>query len=163
MSDVRRRVEKLKERIDTQRIGRALSMEGARVSRERVREVNDAYPYIIRYDFWCDHCKEDIVTRAWKDARASSGRLPIARYVGYCPKCQRQVYRHITEKHLDPYYHRSLKIRKERILLADAMLQPHEPRFRLVYQDAWADIVAQRKAEEEAKEQQEYARKQQRR
>lgn len=154
---------RLQERVDANRERRQRELESTRPYRERMREVNEAYQVVPRMDFWCDACagfdesKGDIVAVGHKGVRAPSGHLPFAFYQGQCPKGH-MVMRHITDKHRDPYYHKSIKMRRERAMAADDLLQPNDPRFRLVYPNQWAKMEAERKADEERAELEKYAR-----
>ncbi len=128
-----------------------------------MREITDAFPRVPRMDFWCEACagfdrtKGDVVAMAYKDVKTPTGYLPFARYVGHCEKGH-MVLRFITDKHRDPYYHQSEKMRRERAMAADDLLQPNDPRFRVVYPNQWAKMEAQRKADEETTELEKYAR-----
>lgn len=154
--------QRLRDRIDSNREKRQREIEKSRPYRERVREVNDAYQIVPRMDFWCDGCgghdesKGDIVAVGRKDAKYPSGQLPIARYVGECPRGH-LVIRHITEKNRDPYYYKSLKMKRERAMAADDLLQPSDPRFKQVYPNQWAKMEAERRAMEEHEELKRYA------
>ncbi len=142
--------DRLRKRVDANRASRQRDLERTQAYRDRMREIADAYPRVLT-QFWCDTCSLDVEGMGVKQVRGPQGRLPWAWYEGRCAK-NHVVLRRITEKQGDPYYVRSEKLKRERIDMADAMLQPHEPRFRLVYPDQWKAIQAQSEADREARD-----------
>jgi len=157
----KKQTERLRERIEKNRQDRQQKIEASRPYRERVREAQEAAPVVPRMDFWCEACsvwdksKGDIVAVARKRVSSPTGALPRAWYTGECPQGH-MVIRHITDKNTDPYYRQSLKMHRERQMAADDLLQPSDPRFRVVYPAQWEQMQAQRRAQEEAREIEEY-------
>lgn len=146
---------RLQDRIDANMETRRKAIEASQPYRDRTREINDAPGRLPRMEFWCEACgvvddrKGDVVAVAYKDVKHPKNQLPIARYVGYCPKGH-MVMRFITDKNRDPYYHLSVKMQYERRRSADDMLQPNDPRFRIVYPRQWEKMEADRHAAEES-------------
>lgn len=81
----------------------------------------------------------------------STKDVPYAYYEGMCP-AKHLARRHITDKHLDPYYHLSAMIRKQRHDMRDDLLTPADPRFRIVYPRQWAQLEEEREMREIAEE-----------
>lgn len=111
---------------------------------ERVKMITDAPPRTLM-DFWCMQCQQDFsCTDALKMAGMSQG-LPRGYYEGACPEGHVAI-RHITDKHMDPYYHQSVHLRVERHRMADDVLTPEHPRFRTLYPKQYERIMAERDA-----------------
>ena len=140
-------IKALKERVDRRRQEREQDEAMKALYAEREKEIAAA-PLFKPMDFWCDDCQCDFTTRARKrmrmvydfDARVSYPDWPpYAWYEAQCPKGHRAT-RNITNKHLDQYFNRSEMLRRERILHADDLLQPSDPRFAKVYPEAWKKL-----------------------
>lgn len=139
----------LRKRIEAKREERARYEALEKERRDRERVVREAYDH-TPMQFWCDECERDYETIGHKVVQEENRfHLLRAYYVGICPASHRNI-RRITDKQGDPYYHKSIMLRRQRIDMADAMLQPHDPRFRVVYPDAWRRIEADREAREQA-------------
>ena len=97
--------------------------------------------------FWCDKCKidqentyheqvvhypSDIVK--WNESR--------------CVLCGEKVIRYITERHLDPYFYRSTKVKIERMKHEKDLIKPSDPRFKKLYPKEYERIEAVRDANE---------------
>ena len=102
-----------------------------------MKVIREAYD-VTRMDFWCEECQKDFTANAYKRI-GEAGRWPVAWYVGVCPD-RHQCIRYITDKGHDPYYWKSKMIREQRHEMADAMLIPSDPRFRLVYPEKWREL-----------------------
>lgn len=140
---------KLKKRVEDRREARARDMEAERHRTERLKIINAAYDH-TPMQFWCDECRKDYDTTGHKVVQAANKyHEDRAYYVGICPVGHRNI-RRITDKLGDPYYYKSEMIRRQRIDLADAMLQPHDPRFRQVYPAQWRKMEEEREAREQA-------------
>lgn len=147
--------DKLRKRIDARREERERLASYQKELRDRQRVIREAYEY-TPMGFWCDECRKDFEAMGYKQIAAHNREWPRAYYVGICPKGHRAI-RRITDKEGDGYYYKSELIRRQRIDLADAMLQPHDPRFRSVYPEAWKKIEAEREAHEQARREAEAA------
>lgn len=106
-------------------------MKRTQAYRDRMLEIKHA-PNRDRVAFWCSKCQRDIVSYAYKQVRYPKGQLPIAWHVGKCPDGHTLI-RYITDKGADPYYHQSFFMRLERSRLANDLVQPDDPRFRILY------------------------------
>lgn len=123
-------------------------IEDRRAERERVfrddvhfqahmKVIREAYE-TTRMDFWCEECQKDFTADAHK-VIGEAGRWPVAWYVGLCPENHKCI-RYITDKENDSYYWKSKMIREQRHEMADAMLIPSDPRFKLVYPEKWREL-----------------------
>lgn len=143
-----KRVESLVNRIEERRGSRAQEVARTQESRDRIKAIREAFPVVI-LDFWCDTCKRDFEGRAHKEVKDMETPWPDARYVTHCPDGH-TCLRRIVDKHRDGFYYQSIKLQRQRMQMEDAMLQPHDPRFKTVYPQQW------RKMQEEAEQQREY-------
>lgn len=125
------RVEKLKKRIENNREERAAYQRMYDQLHLYTRQIVDA-PQRTRYPFWCDECQADFFAIGYKVVRKRPGILPIAWYVGYCPK-RHKCIRRITDRTNDPYFVRSFAVRRDRVRYKDDLLTPDDPRFWLLY------------------------------
>lgn len=149
--------ELLQKRVEARRAERERydAIEKDRTERQRLYDTAfDSTPM----QFWCDTCEADFETIGHKTCRTrldlNTGRSTVihpiqAYYFGYCPAKHRAI-RRITDKEGDPYYRKSLMLRRQRIDMADAMLQPHDPRFRIVYPQAWKRMEEERELRDAA-------------
>lgn len=137
----------LQQRIDERRAYREREKNRTQWTRDRFTAIAEAAQYAMT-GFWCDECSRDVVAHACKIEQRMNTDEPRAFYAAACPKGHR-VIRRITDKHNDPYYHKSLIMRRERAERADDMLQPHDPRFRIVYPEVWKKMEAEREAARE--------------
>lgn len=94
--------------------------------------------------FWCNECLQDYSATGRKIIEGDGQRMSAV-YVSDCPDGHRN-YRHITDMVYDPYWSRSRNVHRDRMKHEDAMLTPHDYRFRLLYPKQWAEI--ERKREE---------------
>ena len=86
-------------------------------------------------DFWCNECKKDFELRAWK-----SGNYFLSKCNGEDEdgdECEETLVRFIKDKHKDPYFRLSEKLRRDRIKMAKDLIQPSDPRFKLYYKDEY--------------------------
>ena len=90
-------------------------------------------------DFWCTACKKDLEL----PARVLNDYYFIAQCNGEDEDgdlCDKKLYRHIKNKHEDPYFRLSEKLRSERIRMSKDLIQPNDPRFKLYYKDEYDKI-----------------------
>jgi|SRR3990167_7050953 len=85
--------------------------------------------------FWCKRCKLDQDLPAEKRYYYGGGE----KFVSKC-KCGEELMRLITEKHLDPYFRESEKLRRQRAMMEKELIQPSDPRFRTLYKDEYDRI-----------------------
>jgi hypothetical protein len=134
----------LRKRVKRNREERAADKR--RIEREQLRyqEYQDA-PEQTQMGFWCRACNADFEAPALKtfamgfdvDKGCAYAILPLfAFFVGHCPKGHKAI-RHISDKHTDPYYMESAMLKQQRLALADDLLQPDDPRFRIKYPQQW--------------------------
>jgi ribosomal protein S27AE len=86
------------------------------------------------FDFWCDTCQQDFKSSARKTRYRLEGDM-IATLRGQCPDCGETTIRYATHRDQDPYYQKSLKIRKQRNQYRIEMLQSQEYGFKTHYGD----------------------------
>lgn len=141
------RIERLKRRVDASREERERYARLNEEKRDREKMIRDAFPR-TRMGFWCEKCAQDFEGVAYKEVSQVFVDPPCAWYVGFCPKNHKAI-RRITDKAGDPYYRQSALIRRQRIELADAMLTPDNPRFRVVYPAQWRKLEEERQKREE--------------
>lgn len=84
-------------------------------------------------EFWCVKCQKDFARHAHK--QTLHYEEPCAFYEAKCPGCSLYARRYITDKHLDPYYHQSKTIKRQRVEMERDFLQPGDPRFNRIYGD----------------------------
>ena len=58
-------------------------------------------------------------------------------FVAKCPKCGSECVRYSTDKHLDPYFKKSEKMKREREKYRDDLVQPGDSRFKSLYPEQW--------------------------
>lgn len=133
---------RLEDRIDYNREQRKRITDREQPHAERLKEIREAFN-VTQLDFYCKACAKDFTTTAYKHVRETN-YWPIAYYVGLCPKRHRCL-RYITEKYKDPYYWTSKLLQRQRVDLADAMLTPDHPRFKLVYPEQYKKIMEETK------------------
>ena len=135
---------------------------------ERAREISDA-KQIALMEFWCS-VHGDFSVLSHKEVLHDYSTIPttlLARYtpiptaiakfynhrrrsVSFGKPCKR-VYRYITDKHLDPYYRDSEMIQRQRVDFERDLIQPWDPRFKLLYGDPYKKYYEQLEAAERAK------------
>lgn len=128
------RVEQLGERVkerqqETDRNRRIEKIRGA-----RKKEIDEA-PNMQQMDFWCKDCKKDFIATGYK----SVDKDMCAAFLASCPNGHGAV-RYITDVHKDPYFHLSNKVKHEREKYADYFVTPDNPRFKVLYPQAWAAL-----------------------
>jgi len=126
-------IERLKQRTEA-------LQEELRIDRERRKpkpneNMDKDIPDRLRaYGFWCDVCQEDFTASAYKTRYRIDGHI-IATLRGRCPDCETAAIRYATHRDQDPYYQRSIIIRKQRNQNRIEMLQANEYGFRTHYGD----------------------------
>lgn len=108
---------------------------------ERRNDINSAPKYVTT-DFWCDKCQCDFTTTGHKEIRTPKVSVWFAYYVGICP-CGAHCLRYITDMLKDPYWYKSKVIKIQQGLYADDMLQPFQPRFKVVYPEQYRKLYSQ--------------------
>ena len=129
---------KLIARYDQRRAERAAMERKMRPFKERIEAIMHAPRFTIT-DFWCDQCRKDVTGTGFKQVCAFREKLPTAWYTSFCPKGHR-ITRRITDKDTDPYYTRSLLVQRQRYDLRDLLLTPDDPRFKVLYPEAYAKL-----------------------
>ena len=129
--------ERLITRIEDKRKARARVASREMGYKDHVRVITEAYE-VTKMDFWCKECLMDFSADGYKQVRYA-GRWPVAWYVGQCPEGHSAI-RQITDKGSDTYYRESEMICRQRVVMADAMLTPDDPRFALVYPQQWREM-----------------------
>lgn len=107
---------------------------------DRVNEIREA-PRATKSDFFCVTCKKDFSGIAFKQVSSVRPMLPTAWFVSWCPAGHRAL-RRITDKDTDSYYDQSLVVQRQRYDLRDAFLDPSDPRFRLLYPNAYTKLIS---------------------
>lgn len=96
-------------------------------------------PMFIKSDFWCDRCKRDFDATGHKEVRVPPKGVWFGYYVGICPEGHHAL-RYITDKLLDPFFYKSVRVKVQQGKYADEMLQPWQPRFRQLYPQQYAKL-----------------------
>lgn len=125
------RVSELTARVERNRAYRDERLARTKTWTDRAKDINSAKKF-DRLAFWCDLCKKDVIAPARKIMRFPQGQMPIAWHQGRCPQGH-MVLRYITDKGADPYYYRSFYMKQERRKLTADLVQPGDPRFRILY------------------------------
>lgn len=99
----------------------------------------DIPDFMDSFDFWCDTCKQDFQSPARKSRYRMEGDV-IATLRGKCPDCEEMAIRYVTHRDQDPYYNKSLNIRRQRNQFRIEMLQGKEYGFRTHYGDPDKDF-----------------------
>ncbi|KKN24239.1 hypothetical protein LCGC14_0896840 [marine sediment metagenome] len=85
---------------------------------------------VPKKEFWCDHCSIDFVAPSYK---TWSIIHEVGAWHSFCPLCEGIVYRHITDKIIDPYYNKSEKLRVMRGEAYKDLMQPGEYGYQTMY------------------------------
>jgi len=109
---------------------------------------NDIPQFLPFYDFWCDVCQEDFSSPARKTSYRLEGNI-ISTIRGTCPNCETVAIRHARHRDQDPYYYKSLKIRRQRNQYAMDMIQPGQHGFRSVYGEPFEAFERKMREKEE--------------
>ena len=115
---------------------------------ERMDE--DIPEFIASYDFWCDVCQEDFTAPARKSGYTLDGNK-ISTIRGRCPHCETTAIRNATHRDRDRYYHKSLKIRKQRNEYALDLLQAGQFGFKTHYGAPYKEFTEKLIIEDENK------------
>ena len=93
--------------------------------------------------FWCKECRKDF------DAPGEMTDNGLAKFFkGKCPKSHRAI-RYITDRHLDPYFLESEKMKAHRAFYRKDLIQPGEAGFKTLYAEEWKRIEAAKEAHEQ--------------
>ena len=95
--------------------------------------------------FWCKKCELDLDLEAEKQNNSYAEW-----FMARCPKCGVKLLRYITEKHKDPYYHESKRVKIQSRQYAKDLIQPGQDGFKLYYKKEW-DKMEQAKEDYEKK------------
>lgn len=131
-----REVERLTRLLERHRAIREQYRFETKNKESRDKEINEAPKVIKNMDFWCDHCSKDFSGNGYKRVQADPtlAGFRIAFYQGRCPK-EHWTIRRITDKPLDPYFIKSLNIRRQRVDQKKDILQPNDYGFKMLYGD----------------------------
>jgi hypothetical protein len=140
-------IQRLSDRYDTAAQNRKEKEEEERPLRDRLSVIFESAKF-VNTDFWCNECKRDCSGTGFRQVCTVNEQWPTAWYTGYCPLGHKMI-RRITDKGSDPYYEMSLMIQRQRYELRDAMLDPSDPRFKVVYPKQWEELVKKAKEYEE--------------
>ena len=119
--------------------------EDLRKDRERRKpkpnqRMDDDIPQVLSsYDFWCEDCQQDFSAPARKTSYKFEGNV-ISTIRGICPECGITAIRYATHRDQDPYYSKSLIIRRQRNQYALEMLQAEQYGFRTQYGEPYAEF-----------------------
>src|SRR3990167_6553162 len=94
--------------------------------------------------FFCKKCQLD------QDQNPS--RINEHAYAARCVKCRTQLLRYVNDKHLDPYFGESIKLKKQRQEFSKDIIQYGDPRFEKFYKDQWDKFEQQKEAFEKEKQ-----------
>lgn len=130
----------LRKRVEINRRDREQHEKLKKWLESRLKDITEAKER-VRTSFFCETCDADWDGPGYKQARWPKGTMWYAYYLGYCPKGHACV-RRITDKLADPYFFKSYVIRKEQAKHGDEFLPHWHPRFKLVYPEAYAALVA---------------------
>lgn len=151
--------ERLKKRVDANAAYRERLQKMGAEYRERMAIIASS-PVRNRMGFYCEQCRKDFDAVGYKhsnttilnvDTGMSEPRFPSvphAWYTALCPK-RHEAVRHITDKQRDVYFNLSLVVRQDRARYERDLLQPSDPRFKLVYPEQWKKLQEQRDAQEQ--------------
>lgn len=129
---------KLIARYEARRKDRAIAEAKMRPFRDRVEAIMQAPRFTIT-DFWCAKCQKDVSGTGFRQTCVIRETLPTAWYTSFCPEGHR-LTRRITDKDTDPYYTSSLLIKRQRYDLSDLLLTPDDPRFKILYPEAYKKL-----------------------
>lgn len=132
-------IQRLKDKYDVVRQKRQMQNLKDRPLMDRVKDIFDAALY-VNTDFYCPVCKKDCSGPGYRRVCTLRPHSPTAWYIGYCPLGHRMI-RRITDKNTDPYYDLSPIIKRQRYDMADALLTPDDPRFKILYPKQWDELM----------------------
>ena len=139
MSEENSLIQKLKNKYDDARVARRLREEAERPLKERIQTIFSA-PRNITTDFWCDVCKKDCTGMGHRQVSTLRAWAPTAWFVGQCPKGHK-IVRRITDKNTDPYYDKSVMVKRHRWDMRDDFITPDNPRFKQLYPDKYKELM----------------------
>jgi hypothetical protein len=131
---LRRLVARYEKRVHERR----MREERERPFKERVQAIFEAPRYVIT-DFYCRQCNKDVSGTAFRQVCTMRQNLPTAWFVSICPKGHR-IVRRITDKDSDPYYDLSPLVARQRFEMRDDLLDPSDPRFKILYPAQYAKL-----------------------
>jgi hypothetical protein len=134
----KKRLERLIRRYDQRRKEREERNERERPFKERVKDIFDARKFVIT-DFYCTVCNKDVSGTGFRQVCTIRQNFPTAWYVSWCPKGHKLV-RRITDKDTDPYYELSPLVARQRWEMRDELLDPSDPRFKVIYPKQYAKL-----------------------
>lgn len=100
----------------------------------RDKEIDGAIQHLANCEFWCDECNKDFTAWGYKCVETdwSYSGWRIAYYKGKCPQGHKAI-RRITDKPLDPYFIKSVILKKQRIDHKKDLLQAGDYGFNMLY------------------------------
>ena len=85
--------------------------------------------------FWCDRCKKDF---------DDNFTLRSNRYAKWFEtrhkKCREICIRYADFPQKDPYFYKSLKVKRQMLEFAKELIQPGDPRYRMYYKKQYDDM-----------------------
>ncbi len=109
---------------------------------ERAQEIKDAPPSQMM-DFYCSTCEKDFGGLGFKQVCIPKVSVWFAWYETPCPEGH-ICLRYITDKIADPYFVQSPFVRAQQVEFEDSMVGPDNPRFKVLYPEAWKKIQSQK-------------------
>ena len=132
-------IQRLQDKYDAARVKRVKKEDEDRPLKERFKEIFNAAKY-VNTDFYCPVCKKDCSGPGYRQVCTLREWAPTAWYVGYCPKGHKMI-RRITDKSTDPYYEQSFMVMRQRYEMADMLLDPSDPRFKILYPKQYEELT----------------------
>lgn len=85
--------------------------------------------------FYCNNCDLDQNLHAIKQENRW-----VSWYVAFCFECGKELIRKISDPGSDPYYGKSIKLKKEREVYKRDLIQPGESGFKIYYKKQSDDL-----------------------
>jgi hypothetical protein len=132
------KLKRLIARYDKRRKERELKDKLERPFKERLQDIFSANKFVVT-DFYCPVCKQDVSGTGFRQVCTIRQNYPTAWYVSFCPS-HHKIIRRITDKDTDPYYELSPLVKRQRYELRDDLLDPTDPRFKVLYPEQFAKL-----------------------
>lgn len=122
-------IEGQQKRVDDREDYRNRQKEG----KDRLDSIKDAQLVAVT-DFYCSKCREDFKSMSIKEVEID-WTCPSQNIAFYRSKCDEGHWciRWVTDKNLDPYWMSSRAVARDRGLHSDAILQPFQTGYNLLY------------------------------
>lgn len=129
-----REIDKLLRNLERRRAEREEYRLQVKLKSERDKDIDQAPQFLENCEFWCDECNKDFTAWGFKCVETdwSYPTWRIAYYKGKCPKGHKAI-RRITDKPLDPYFIKSLMLKKQRVDYKKDLLQEGDVGFKMLY------------------------------